>query len=596
MWSSLPKEILNLVVSHSGRDTKKVKWMFTNKKWFNFYLSQIYNTISIDLSTEDKKVDKILFSNFEVGIWVKKITFETFQPPDDIDKLDLTNDCLSMLIKHTPNVEEVQFAADKDLNDMIWTYFSTVLINTGYWKLRVLPEAVKNNLSYSAYYYLCAYYSRTTLRELYLSFAMVSSLNFRCLKEFKTLETLEIDINVINNLNDLYQLLQYTPNLKEATVKFGDNCFEMSQDQLKEYKVFSNLKKLTLVNFTPTLNKDLLAFTDQLSKVDNLKIIGEANKQWPGSEVASSVIDIFFDTINSLSEYKITIPGGAQGADFARKWLKSKTESNTEICLSISYDKNDIKQPEINSTVSTIIKSSKSSSVPVLQYQINHSDENSVEGVNILTNISDNVSQVEITGILYYNERTEMLLRAIVVKEKPSLRTLIIKNSTLYSYTSPNNTITVPQYVNCITFLNCMIYLDSFTSFLNEFEHLDYLKFDECKFQDFNDSGISIPHSTLGTVYFSNFRKTIASHGYSEDLQNVVIIDIYRLVPECRRYYTIIEDNITEITSSLFKTFDSKLNNDEIAVIQIKIKSFKELVFKLNDNSKEIKIHFPKCY
>lgn len=127
-----------------------------------------------------------------------------------------------------------------------------------------------------------------------------------------------------------------------------------------------------------------------------------------------------------------------------------------------------------------------------------------------------------------------------------------------------------------------------------EFEHLDYLKFDGCKFK--GDHWIDMSNTTVGTVYFSNYRKFISTHKYTENLQNVININIYRIATDNRRYYTIIEDNITQISEELFSMLNSKLSDNQRVVINMHTMSIKKLVLKLNDHSKEIIVSFPKYH
>lgn len=92
---------------------------------------------------------------------------------------------------------------------------------------------------------------------------------------------------------------------------------------------------------------------------------------------------------------------------------------------------------------------------------------------------------------------------------------------------------------------------------------------------------------------FSSFRKIRVSYKYRQSLQNVIIIQICCLVSNCSsRYYTVIEDNITEITKDLFDTFNLKLDDNEKAVIVIKARSITKVIFKLINNSKEVKYLF----
>ncbi|KAI9356426.1 hypothetical protein BD770DRAFT_411341 [Pilaira anomala] len=596
-WSSLPSEILSLIADNSGRDCREVKWMFVNKNWFTFFLSQAYHSISIDLNTNDKKVTKILSSSFDPGKWVRRITFMKIIPPNDMKRLDMLNDPFIQLMKQTPNVKEIQFANDRNLGYMAWTYLSVVLMRTSYWKLHVLPKSGEENLAYSAYYYLCAYHLRNTLKKSYLSVGMVGALDFGFLKEFKTLEMLELDSNLVYNLNDLHLLLRQIPSLKEIVVRFANNRIELSHEQSTEQKEheYLNLKKLTFHNYTPKLNEDLLVFTEQFTRLNELNIVGEKSSRWPANEVSHAITDIFLDTINSLPNYEITLPGGVQSAYLIGKWLKLMKGSKQEIFLSIIYVNEDsFDHLERGRGSSVTIKACQFSSTLTLQYQIFHRDgTDSTEGRNVLENISDNVSQIEITGTVSDNTRTEMLLRKLISKEQITIKTLILSNTTFNSYSSPNSMVTVRQHIKNVTFRNCTVGINSLKAFINEFALLDYVNFDGCAFEgDLIDGGIDMLNTELGTIYMSNYRKMIAGRQYTNRIQPLVIISVYYASRDTKKYYTITENIITESNKILVDVLIPNLNSDSFVVLNIRVKSLKELILKLTDSYKKVKITF----
>lgn len=195
--------------------------MFVNKQWFDFYLSLIYNTISIDSTTTDAKVNKILFSSFSVGKYVKNITFKSFYIAGCLKDLDIASDCLSLLMKHTPNVKKVAFASDKIFDSAAWTYFSTIIISNEYWKLHVLPEPLENELSFADQYYVCAFHFRYDLKILNISLGMIGVRNYCCLIDFSAVETLIIGKGVLDSFNGLDLILSHLPKLKVLTVQFS---------------------------------------------------------------------------------------------------------------------------------------------------------------------------------------------------------------------------------------------------------------------------------------------------------------------------------------------------------------------------------------
>lgn len=599
-WNNLPREILNLIVNYCGGDCSQVKWMFANKKWFDFYLSQKYNTICIDLDVTNKKVNKILSSSFDPGKWVKCIRFNRFESPKNVDQLDMGNDTLIRLMKQTPNVDKIRFLCLQDLNITAWTYLYVALSKTNIWKLQILPEKEAYKLAYSPFYYLCAYCMRCTLKKLYLSYGMIGALDFEHLKGFKVLEDLYVSANVLYNFDDLHSLLQYVPNLKEVTVNFSDKSINLSPNQSSEQKdhiIYSNIKKLTLYNYTPLQNEQLLVFTEQFTKLDELCITGKNVIEWPGNKVDPSVTDIFLNGISSISEYRITVPGGAQGAFFIGKWLKLMEESNQKIQLSIVYVTDNVNIVTIGRrNVSVAAKPSQYDSISTLylQYQMAYNSSYSSERISAVTNTIDKALQVEIDG----DPKPASLLRAIVEKNQPNLKKLILKNSTFTLYTSSTNTTTVSQHIKSIIFCDCCINYNTITLFLDKFDTLDYVSFDGCFSGEFPNSDwsnqwISMPHVTVGTLNLSNIREMFGWQKNYLQIPNIVIIrvNINYTRDKC---YALIENNIIEITLNLFKVYRRRFKREEMIVVKICVNSIKELSLALMDSSKKFNIKFPR--
>lgn len=102
-WSDLPTETLKLITAYCGRDSTQVKWMFVNKRFFTFYLSQAYSTIKTSLGVE-LVIIKILDSPFDIGKYVKHVNLSNMQNPKDLNDIDLSNDLLGKVLKLTPDV------------------------------------------------------------------------------------------------------------------------------------------------------------------------------------------------------------------------------------------------------------------------------------------------------------------------------------------------------------------------------------------------------------------------------------------------------------------------------------------------------------
>lgn len=319
--SDLPLEILNLITTYCGRNCTQVKWMFVSERWFTFYLSQVYSTIRTSIVNSEPTVQKILNSSFEIGKYVKCVHLSDIRKPVDLYELHIHNDLLGMITQKTPNVRKVcLFQIKKDWIYKDWLYFSIVLISANCWRLQFLPDFQENYMASAHYYYLCAHYSCHTLKKLELTYEMLKSKDTSVLKEFTVLETLEVHKGVVNGLNDLESLLQFTPTTQELTVRFFTG--RISQPVKKEYAARSSIKKLRLYNFTPQ-HDELFTLVKEFSSLENLYIFGEKEKMWLSNIDDPLTIETFFNSINSIQKYEIMIPRDTPRLGFSEPWLKS---------------------------------------------------------------------------------------------------------------------------------------------------------------------------------------------------------------------------------------------------------------------------------
>ncbi|KAI9267546.1 hypothetical protein EDC94DRAFT_582263 [Helicostylum pulchrum] len=190
-----------------------------------------------------------------------------------------------------------------------------IILNTNCWKLRFLPSLGENDMVSVSFYYICTYYSRSTLKKLEVSFGMLSSQDISNLKEFTALKTLEIHKNLISGLNELESLIQFTPNIQELTVRFVTN--RVCQTLNVQHAKYSSIKKLCLYNFTPQNNDELLTLVTEFSSVQNLYIFSERDKIWLDNIDNPLTIDKFFCGINSIAKYEIMMPGDTQEIGFS---------------------------------------------------------------------------------------------------------------------------------------------------------------------------------------------------------------------------------------------------------------------------------------
>ncbi|KAI9334195.1 hypothetical protein BD770DRAFT_402547 [Pilaira anomala] len=586
-WDTVPNEILELIVNHCGRNCKKVKWMFVNKKWFNYYLSQGYHSIKIDLSNnrQDIKLNQImLLSGLNVGRWVKKITFGGFSKVNDFTNYYIPGDKLSLLMKSTPNVEEVYFSKSQTFDITAWTYFSVILLENDDWKLRVLPKPIDGVLC-SSVYYVCALHSRHTLKSLYLTPGMLSKSSYECLKEFTALETLHLEKGFLNSFNQLDMMLRNLTNIKEIVIDFGSNRFMLFPPKLeKQPYLYPNIKELTLNNFTPKGNDELLVFSENFIGLEKLDIVGEKDILWPAAEVDSVVTEIFFDTIVLLSEYQIKVEGNIAMASFMENWNNSVRGSTREIFLSIEYDSTNNLHPSLT------INEKKSRSTTALYYVIH----NVLEEMNTLNTVSNTVSKIQLSGIRDGNNSLFPCLKAIFQQIPPNLKTVTIANSRLFTH-SQLIFFEPSLSFERLEFHNCSMDLTIFENFLHQFKSLDYLEFIDCSlsrgYYD-NSQSLRMGNTAIGTMCISNCKVSNDHHysynNYHTGAQNppaVVSISVYLADRDITKYYVMIDDHVIDVIKDTFNTLISSIQSYVMTIITIEVKSIKKLLLKPNHSS-----------
>ncbi|KAI9266175.1 hypothetical protein EDC94DRAFT_582818 [Helicostylum pulchrum] len=600
-WNNLPNEILLLIVSNCGRDYQKVKWMFVNKQWFNIYLSLTYNTISIDSATTDNKVDKILFSPFDVGKYVKNITFKSFhiastmEELSKIEGLDIASDCLGMLMKRTPNVENVAFASDKTFDYIHWTYFSVIIMSNEYWRLHCLPELVGNKPALSAQYYLCAYHMRYYLKRLNLSVGMIGPRNYHCLTDFSAVETLNIRKGILADLYGLEMIVPHVTKLKALTVEFSSNHLESYQNEYAERETYTcpNLKKLALKNFTPKSNEEMLTLTKKLTHLKKIRIIGDKKLLWPVETVNPTITKNFFNALSLVPEYLIEVTGYSQVVHLYNKWSLIKEQSSREIHLSVKFMSEGVRLP--SQPISLAIKDSKPNSATALQYTgLDHT-----RNFNRLVQIDDTVSQIKYTGSSKKDVNISTRLIILLGEEHINLKTLIIDTWTFSSPTFQNSLSPEKQHLERLELCDCVFYLPVLRLFLAQFNSLNFVSFDYCFFSsNILKEPINMCKTSIGTMRISNpiFLEN-ASHRLYRTNKNcqksVSAISVYLAAQNLTRFYIIIDDDAMEVAKTAYDQITGRFLGD-ITVIRIQVNSIKEILLKSANSSEYIKITFPK--
>ncbi|GAA5813870.1 hypothetical protein MFLAVUS_007357 [Mucor flavus] len=588
-WDTIPNEILKLIVSNCGRDCEEVKWMFVNKQWFKLYLSLIYNTISIDSATTDNKVDKILFSRFNVGEYVKNITFESFYVADSIEELDIASDCLSMLMKRTPNVKEVAFAS----GNTEWAYFSAIIISNEYWRLHVLPELIGENLSFSAQYYLCAYHMRDSLKKLTITLGMIGPRNYRYLMDFTAVETLCIGKGILASLYGLDLLLPYLPKLKALTAHFS-NSRNSEQDEQKMH-AYPHVKELMLINFTPKKIGEVLTLTKKCAYLNKLNIIGDEKTLWPSDNKGLNITEIFFKDFISVPEYLIKVTGEPQVTALTNNWLCVRKQSSRENYLSFQFN-NGASQP-----ISLAIK--KDNSNPAVKFK--YEGLTCSEKPSSLIWIDDTVSQVELINSNADTANIRARVIELLEKEHVNLKTLILTGCVFTSDAFPNTLLPEKQHLKRLEFDNCIFKLPDLTSFLSQFNSLDFVSLGSCSFQSvLLNEHIDMSTTSIGTLRISapTLEETITGANYNYRNYNqtttnsntnyqthIRAASVYLASRDLNKFYIIIDDNAVEATGTSFDSIITQYASN-ITVIRIKVRSIKELLLNSANSSEYIKI------
>ncbi|KAI9266177.1 hypothetical protein EDC94DRAFT_603038 [Helicostylum pulchrum] len=582
-WSEIPNEILNLVTIYCGRDCIQVKWMFVNKRWFTFYLSQVFSTIKTSLRNEPY-TNKILYSPFDIGKYAKCVHLSNIQKPRNLNDINLSNDLLGMIMKRTLHVQEVcLFQTNKDLIHQDWLYFSVVLTNSNCWKLQFLPSLGENNIFSAAYYYTCAYHSRNTLKDLELSFGMIVRKDFNTLTDFTALETLEVHKNLIDGFNDLQLLLQFTPNIQELTVRFSTlRSYQAINGQCETH---SSIKKLCLYNFTPQNNYELLTLVKKFPVLENLCIFGESDKAWLGKIDNPLTIDKFFSSINSIHKYEIMMSGDTQILEFSRPWLESIKSSKQDVHLLYSYNEQ-TNQNHLNfqsNAVATFYGGSAQSTL-LLKYTMmtSISIEEIIDKLKVLDYQS--ISCFRIAGT---KSNLETLLKQIIATERTYLKKLVVFDCIFKNYVPRANTTPISQHITRIIFFNCKIDLLPLKSFLKEFKSLDYVEFDSCTFGGTTDiKSIDMSDTDIKTMKMINFQKFMSTNTYTDRVPTVITIRIYFAASQTFRYFSAVENNLFETSRHTCEMFRNKFNINEGAFLNIRVKTIQELSLMLTKTSK----------
>ncbi|GAA5802877.1 hypothetical protein HPULCUR_008352 [Helicostylum pulchrum] len=438
-----------------------------------------------------------------------------------------------------------------------------ILLNTNCWKLQFLPSLGENDMVSASCYYTCAYYSRHTLKKLDVSLGMLSS-------------------------QDIKSLIQFTPKIQELTVRFSAN--RVFQPTKKEYVTYSRIKKLWLYNFTPKHNLELSTLVKNFPALENLFIFGERDKAWLGNIDDPLTIDNFFYCINSIHKYEIMTPGGTQAIELSKPWLQSIKNSKQDVHLLHTYKEiNNPNHIKFESNVVATFYGGSIQSAPLLKWviMVGQSDQEKIDRLSFLDD--QIISCLRVEGVT----DLQPSLKLLIAKEQTRLKQIVFFDCVLDGYTPRINAAPVSQHIKCIIFRDCKIDFLTLKSFLKEFESLDYIEFDNCTFSGNTEmKSIDISDTNIKIMKMINFRKMLDGHTYTDTVQNIITISVYFATQNLTRYFSVVENNVLETTRLTYQMFSERFNSNEAVVLNIKVKSMRELSLMLTKTSKVFVLSF----
>ncbi|KAI9266174.1 hypothetical protein EDC94DRAFT_603031 [Helicostylum pulchrum] len=369
------------------------------------------------------------------------------------------------------------------------------------------------------------------------------------------------------------------------------------QNEQEEQKIYTypNLKELTLNNFTPKKDGEMLTLIKNLTHLKKLNIIGDEKALWPSDTVDPTITGIFFDTFSLVPEYLIEVTGKSQVTALMNKWSRVKKKTSQEIHLSFKFNSGNI-QP-----ISLAIEESSSNPIIRLRYKgLAHSEE-----FNSFIWIGDTVSKVEYIDSSMNNRGIAERIIALLGEEHVNLKTLILTNCVFTFNTFPNTLPPEKQHLKKLEFCNCTFDLPVLMSFLTQFDSLDFVGFGYCIFKSIiYDEPINMSKTSIGTMRISNptCEEKVRSNNRSNHRlvtncntnyqTHVRAASVYSSAENLTRFYIIIDDNAVEATQASFNSIltQFKLN---ITVIRLKVYSIEELLLKSVNSSGYIEIISP---
>lgn len=312
-WKDIPYEVKEPIVELLEEEGGS--WFSANKEMYNLLQSFKFKSISIDLNNPDTIFNSILSSPFNPGQHVKEVTLTNLSTLKTMHLLNPAINSLYQLIKHTPNVKDLQVYQAPKMKD--WNYIALALSENDNWTLHSLPYYYEDDGNPTAYIN-CAYSVRNSLTQHNLTRGMIGRSKFARLAEFKQLTKLTVGENVLKDLFDCNKLLQHLPQLETLEVK----GFSIDSDlpeiaQVNNTATYTNIKNLSLYSYQPSTENELLHIMKTYTDLDHL-VMGVDERRtvrktkgasWPVSTISRSVLVSFMKFSQTSKSYRIAFGG-----------------------------------------------------------------------------------------------------------------------------------------------------------------------------------------------------------------------------------------------------------------------------------------------
>jgi hypothetical protein len=592
--NDLPNEVLYQIADQLGDKSSESEWMFTNKRLFKLQLSRIYKNTSLDLNISNKKLDSILSSTFKPGQYVKSLVFTSFTAPaTSLDELDLDVDILNTLMLHTPEVKEITFETSENMTVNDWNYFTGVLTSNQSWKLSSVPKAASN--ACSAYYYLCAFHMRNTLTKLNLTQGMIGK-NYSYLGEFKALQELVVDKNVIKSTNDLDSLLHYLPHLTELRIDCRPSnmyvSIENSEEDLSDAcgTSISYLKKVTLAHYAPSNDEELLYMMKRFRGLDGLKLFQFNHKEvsWTKDVISATTLRSFFTFIQRTNEYKIEFSSSGNEIKFLNIFQQEAIKANDQ--------KSHLRVKIVprgyvyNLGSDFLIRLGKNSSeclIDVTYGRKRNGEAQTSKVLNVLSRICGNFEQVTLvigTGA----DEIGKYLNAVFGRLDTNLEHLIISGGKLQRTLIDTNKRTQEPILFQVE--DTIIFPAGLKVLMNCLGDLASLTFKACHFQ--NDSGTSsnsniniyIPETNVGDLILEG--NDSGDSIFDKNISSTALISLCTEEKNIQKYYlSVASDSVPQqLNKRKYDALKDVVDPNKAAVITVLAKSIKRFTFSTKGN------------